>query len=134
MGAFEWQIISDIFLGIGIVLLLTAFMIAARYKVISNTVSEIRSRKSPAGPVEKVQLAAIDIRSLDSRASGIDPTEDEIESGQITVVVGKKKKEVANDTVVVGNGSDKKNDFRIIRNIIVINADPDVIDDHRRTK
>jgi hypothetical protein len=48
--------------------------------------------------------------------------------------VGKKKKEEVSDTIVVNKGKDKKNDFRIIRNIIVINADPDVIDERGRTK
>jgi hypothetical protein len=133
MNSFQWQIISQIFLGIGIVLMLTAVMLAARFKVISNTVSEIRSRKSSAEPAEKVHSAAMSIRPLDNEndtAAG----DDEADSGMITVVVGKKKKEDINDTIVVGNNKDKQNDFRIIRNIIVINADPDVIDDNRRTK
>jgi hypothetical protein len=133
MNSFQWQIISQIFLGIGIVLMLTAVMLAARFKVISNTVSEIRSRKSSAEPAEKVHSAAMSIRPLDNEndtAAG----DDEADSGMITVVVGKKKKEDINDTIVVGNNKDKQNDFRIIRNIIVINADPDVIDGHRRTK
>lgn len=133
MNSFQWQIISQIFLGIGIVLMLTAVMLAARFKVISNTVSEIRSRKSSAEPAEKVHSAAMSIRPLDNEndtAAG----DDEADSGMITVVVGKKKKEDINDTIVVGNNKDKQNDFIIIRNIIVINADPDVIDDNRRTK
>ncbi|WP_028518228.1 hypothetical protein [Ruminococcus flavefaciens] len=133
MNSFQWQIISQIFLGIGIVLMLTAVMLAARFKVISNTVSEIRSRKSSTEPAEKVHSAAMSIRTFeneDDPAAG----DDEADSGMITVVVGKKKKEDISDTLVVGNNKDKKNDFRIIRNIIVINADPDVIDDNRRTK
>ena len=133
MNSFQWQIISQIFLGIGIVLMLTAVMLAARFKVISNTVSEIRSRKSSAEPAEKVHSAAMSIRTFDNEddtAAG----DDEADSGMITVVVGKKKKEDISDTIVVGNNKDKKNDFRIIRNIIVINADPDVIDGNRRTK
>ncbi|MDD7516496.1 hypothetical protein [Ruminococcus flavefaciens] len=134
MTSFQWQIISEIFLGIGIVLMLTAFMIAARYKVISNTVSEIRSRKNPAGPAENVHSAAMNIRSRDIDIVSDIPTEEEIDSGQITVVVAKKKQENISDTIVISNNDEKKKDFRIIRNIIVINADPDVIDGHRRTK
>ena len=133
MNSFQWQIISQIFLGIGIVLLLTAVMLAARFKVISNTVSEIKARKSPAEPAEKVHSAAMSIRTFDN-ADDIGMSDEAIDSSMITVVVGKKKKEDISDTIVVGNNKDKKNDFRIIRNIIVINADPDVIDDNRRTK
>jgi len=134
MNSFEWQIISQIFLGIGIVLLLTAVMLAARFKVISNTVSEIRSKNSPAEPAEKVHSAAMSIRTFNDNTDGLGSLDDEIESGNITVVVGKKKKEEVSDTIVVNKGKDKKNDFRIIRNIIVINADPDVIDERGRTK
>ena len=134
MTSFQWQIISEIFLGIGIVLMLTAFMIAARYKVISNTVSEIRSRKNPAGPAENVHSAAMNIRSRDIDIVSDIPTEEEIDSGQITVVVAKKKQENISDTIVISNNDEKKKDFRIIRNIIVINADPDVIDGHRKNK
>lgn len=134
MTSFEWQIISQIFLGIGIVLLLTAFMLAARFKVISNTVSEIRSRKSPAEPADKVHSAAMSIRTLNENADALGPADEELDSSMITVVVGRKKQEEISDTIVVGNNKDKENDFRIIRNIIVINADPDVIDDNRRNK
>ncbi|SHM73000.1 hypothetical protein [Ruminococcus flavefaciens] len=134
MTSFEWQIISQIFLGIGIVLLITAFMIVARFKVISNTISEIRSRKSPAVPVENVHSAAINMRTVSNNTAVPDITEDEIASGNITVVVGKKKQQDISDTLVVANNKDKKNDFRMIRNIIVINADPDVIDGNRRNK
>lgn len=134
MTSFEWQIISQIFLGIGIVLLITAFMIVARFKVISNTISEIRSRKSPVVPVENVHSAAINMRTVSNNTAVPDITEDEIASGNITVVVGKKKQQDISDTLVVANNKDKKNDFRMIRNIIVINADPDVIDGNRRNK
>ena len=73
------------------------------------------------------------IRTFDN-ADDIGMSDEAIDSSMITVVVGKKKTEDISDTIVVGNNKDKKNDFRIIRNIIVINADPDVIDDNRRTK
>ena len=76
----------------------------------------------------------MNIRSRDIDIVSDIPTEEEIDSGQITVVVAKKKQENISDTIVISNNDEKKKDFRIIRNIIVINADPDVIDGHRRTK
>lgn len=128
MDSYYWDIISYIFLGIGLVLLLIAFIIAARFKVISNTVSEIRSRRGVAEPVDNALSAAMNNRSQEIEGAAGDV----VDSGLITTVVGQKKADNTGDTIVIANDKDKKNNFKIIRNIIVINADPDVIDDNRK--
>lgn len=128
MDSYYWDIISYIFLGIGLVLLLIAFIIAARFKVISNTISEIRSRRGVAEPVDNALSVAMSIRSHELDGAAVEA----VDSGLITTVVGQKKAENTSDTIVIANDKDKKNNFKIIRNIIVINADPDVIDDNRK--
>ena len=45
MDSFYWQIISVVFLIIGILLLLFTAYLAARYKVVGNLVSEIKAKK-----------------------------------------------------------------------------------------
>ena len=52
----------------------------------------------------------------------------------ITVVVGHKPKDNISDTVVVGTTTGGQNDFRIVRNILLINADVDVIDNGGRKR
>ena len=44
MNSFYWQLISQISLGIGLVLLLIAVIITIRFRVISNLVSEFTSK------------------------------------------------------------------------------------------
>ena len=58
---------------------------------------------------------------------------EELEKGEITVVVAPKKEETADATVVV-SVEGEEGDFRMTRNILVINADPDVIDSKWRSK
>lgn len=127
MNSSQWQLISMVFLGIGVLLLICTVYLAARYKVVANLVSEIRSKKSPSEPLKEVHSAAMVAKGS--------VTETAVNSGNdedyITVVVGKKKADTVNDTIVVSKNNGSESDFRIIRNIIVINADPDAIDDRR---
>ena len=127
MSSFYWQILSEIFLGIGIVLLLTAILIAARFRIISGLVSELRAGRNAPAPV----MAATSEKSIRSGEADVhgDPG-DGLEEGEITVVVAPKSGKAADDsTVVVGSGKD---DFRITHSILVISGDPDVIDNNGR--
>ena len=131
MSSFYWQIISDIFLGIGIVLLITAVLIALRFRIVSGVISEIRSKNSIPAPVRTTPSMKIDITGGTSRNTAVDDVPEEPDSGEITVVVARRNDaEDDGATVVVGNG--RKDDFRITNNIIVINADPDMIDIPKR--
>ena len=127
MNSYQWQLISWIFLAIGVLLLIMTVFLAARYKVVANLVSEIKAKKRPSEPLKEVHSAAMVAKG------GV--TETAVNNGNdedyITVVVGKKKVETVNDTIVVNRNNSSENDFRILRNIIIINADPDVIDEHR---
>ncbi|WP_295079543.1 hypothetical protein [Ruminococcus sp.] len=129
MSSFYWQILSEIFLGIGIVLMLTAILIAARYRIVSGMISELRSGRSTASHAVTVPQVMNDITDI----AGAEEEElrRELENGEITVVVAPKKDDETDATVIVNN-EDKNSDFRITRNILVINADPDVIDSNWR--
>ncbi len=126
MSSFYWQIISDIFLGIGIVLFVTALLIALRFRVISGIISEIRSRNSVPAPVRSTPSMKIDITGGNSRKAAEEDVFDGNDSGEITVVVARRNDTADDATVVVGNSGQE--DFRITNNILVINADPDIID------
>lgn len=129
MSSFYWQILSEIFLGIGVVLMLTAILIAARYRIVSGMISELRAGKITASNAGTVPQIMNDIKDI----AGAEEEElrRELENGEITVVVAPKKEEETDATVIVSN-EDKNSDFRITRNILVINADPDVIDSNWR--
>ncbi|MCR5600876.1 MAG: hypothetical protein K6G33_09085 [Ruminococcus sp.] len=130
MDSHSWQMISQIFLWLGILLLICTVVIAARYKVVANLVSEIKAKKSPSEPLKEVHSAVMSGSGSVTETAVNAQNDDE----NITVVVGRKKAETVNDTIVVSRNNSPENDFRIIRNIIVINADPDVIDDRRSKK
>ncbi len=130
MDSHSWQMISQIFLWLGILLLICTVVIAARYKVVANLVSEIKAKKSPSEPLKEVHSAVMSGSGSVTETAVNAQNDDD----NITVVVGRKKAETVNDTIVVSRNSGPENDFRIIRNIIVINADPDVIDDRRSKK
>ena len=127
MDSFYWQIISVVFLIIGILLLLFTAYLAARYKVVGNLVSEIKAKKHPSETITEFHPAVMERAGsvTETIANNADITDDD---DYITVVVGKKKADTMNDTIVVSRNDAAENDFRIIRNIISINADPDVID------
>lgn len=127
MNSYQWQLISWIFLVIGILLLILTVFIAARYKVVANLVSEIKAKKHPSEPLKEVHSAAMVAKGSVTETV----VDNENDTDYITVVVGKKKSEPVNDTIVVNRSNGSENDFRILRNIIMINADPDVIDGHR---
>lgn len=129
MGSFSWQIISEIFLGIGIVLLISALVLTVRYRVISNMISDIRVRKMSPEPFRAAPSMTIDLKSAETGASQ-QPAGDE--EGPWTVVVASKQEETGDGTVVVGKKESPVSEFNITSNIIVINADVDVIDNGRR--
>ncbi|MBP5433461.1 hypothetical protein [Ruminococcus sp.] len=131
MSSFYWQILSEIFLGIGVVLMLTAVLIAARYRIVSGMISELRAGKNTA----QSSMAAPRARTDPMALADADDEEfrEELEKGEITVVVAPKKEETADATVVV-SVEGEEGDFRMTRNILVINADPDVIDSKWRSK
>ena len=127
MNSYQWHLISVIFLAIGVILLICAVLIAARYKVVANLISEVKAKNRPSEPLKEVHSAAA------ADKGGV--TETAVNNGDdddyITVVVGNKKTGPVNDTIVLSKNNSSLNDFRILRNIIMINADPDVIDEHR---
>ncbi len=133
MDSSYWQIISVVFLIIGILLLLFAAYLAARYKVVGNIVSEIKAKKHTSEPITEFHSADM-VRRSSMPETVVDNVKENFYDDNITTVVGKTKSDTVNDTVVVSRNSSADSDFRIIRNIILINADPDVIDEHRGGK
>ena len=133
MDSSYWQIISVVFLIIGILLLLFAAYLAARYKVVGNIVSEIKAKKHTSEPITEFHSADM-VRRSSMPETVVDNVKETFYDDNITTVVGKTKTDTVNDTVVVSRNSSADSDFRIIRNIILINADPDVIDEHRGGK
>ncbi|EWM54435.1 hypothetical protein [Ruminococcus flavefaciens] len=137
MNSFYWQVISYISLGLGIVMILIALFIAVRFGVFANLFSGLMAKKTISDPIAATNTTS-NILSLKTerdmyereKASADEGKDDDI----ITVVIGKKSKENISDTIVVANGSDSNSDFRIIKNVLLINADVDVIDDHRRNR
>ncbi len=127
MNSFYWQLISQISLGIGLVLLLVAVIIAIRFRVISNLVSELTSKGGTAEKGLQTPSVSMSMRASDEFFAG-DNSDDNKDGDIITVVVGHKPKDNISDTVVVGTTTGGQNDFRIIRNVLLINADVDVID------
>ena len=133
MESFHWQIISQISLGIGVVLLLAALFIAIKFRVISNIVSEI-SAKGGRAAAEAVPSPSVS-RSLRAEENFFSEDLSDNKDGDIiTVVVGQKKNEDISDTVVVGTKTDSQEDFRIVRNILLINADVEAIDNGGRNR
>ena len=127
MDSFEWQVLSEIFLGIGIVLFIAALFLTIRYRVISNLISDMKERKLSPGPVRaqgSFTRTKIDAEELSSEA-------DADAEGPWTVVVAPKKEESSDGTVVVRKKDDEEK-FIVTSNIVVINADVDVIDNGRR--
>ena len=129
MDSFDWQIISEIFLGISIVLFISALILTIRYRVISNMISDIKVRKMSPEPFRAPSSISLSLRSTDSELSA--PPESD-EDGPWTVVVAPKQEGTTDGTVVVGNNKSSESDFVITSNIVVINADVDVIDNGRR--
>ena len=130
MDSYDWQIISRIFLGISIVLFISALILTIRYRVISNMISDIKVRKMSPEPFRAPSSINLSLRSTDSELSA--PPESD-EDGPWTVVVAPKQEEEDMDgTVVVGNNNSSESDFIITSNIVVINADVDVIDNGRK--
>ena len=129
MDSYDWQILSHIFLGIGIVLFIAALILAIRYRVISNLISDIKVRKMSSEPLRATSTINLSLRSTDPELSA--PPESD-EDGPWTVVVAPKQEEFTDGTVVVGNNKNSESDFIITSNIVVINADVDVIDNGRR--
>ncbi|MBR3667196.1 MAG: hypothetical protein IKN66_08580 [Ruminococcus sp.] len=127
MNSFYWQLISQISLGIGLVLLLVAVIIAIRFRVISNLVSELTSKGGTAEKGLQTPSVSMSMRASDEFFAG-DNSDDNKDGDIITVVVGHKQKDNISDTVVVGTTTGGQNDFRIVRNVLLINADVDVID------
>ena len=133
MNSFYWQLISQISLGIGLVLLLIAVIITIRFRVISNLVSEFTSKGVTAEKGLQTQSVSRSMRVSDEIFA--DENIDDNKDGDIiTVVVGHKPKDNISDTVVVGTTTGGQNDFRIVRNILLINADVDVIDSGGRKR
>lgn len=130
MDSYDWQILSHIFLGIGIVLFIAALILTIRYRVISNLISDIKVRKMSPEPLKAASTINLSLRSTDPELSA--PPESD-EDGPWTVVVAPvQDEENIDSTVVVGNNKNSESDFIITSNIIVINADVDVIDNGRR--
>lgn len=131
MDSFYWQIISDIFLGIGLILLFTALFLTIRYRVISNLISDLRVGKMAPEPVITPSSITIDLRNAEAGLNGDASSEEE--EGPWTVVVAPKQEESGDGTVVVGKSKDgAKSEFNITSSILVINADVDVIDSGRK--
>ena len=76
-------------------------------------------------PFRTPASVTLSLRSTDSALSA--PPESD-EDGPWTVVVAPKQEEDIDGTVVVGNKKGTESDFVITSNIVVINADVDVID------
>ncbi|MBP5580665.1 hypothetical protein [Ruminococcus sp.] len=130
MDSYDWQILSHIFLGIGIVLFIAALILTIRYRVISNLISDIKVRKMSPEPLKAASTINLSLRSTDPELSA--PPESD-EDGPWTVVVAPvQDEENIDSTVVVGNNKNSESDFIITSNIVVINADVDVIDNGRR--
>lgn len=129
MDSYDWQIISRIFLGISIVLFISALILTIRYRVISNMISDIKVRKMSPEPFRAPSSINLSLRSTDSELSA--PPESD-EDGPWTVVVAPKQEENTDGTVVVGNKKGSAGDFSITSNIVVINADVDAIDNGRK--
>ena len=129
MESFDWKILSEIFLGIGIVLSVSAIILAIRYRVISNLISDMKVGKMSPEPFRTPSTITLSLRSTDAEPSA---PPDSDEEGPWTVVVAPKQEEDTDGTVVVGNNRNSGKDFTVTSNIIVINADVDVIDKGRK--
>lgn len=129
MDSFDWKIISDIFLGIGIILFIAAVILTIRYRVISNMISDLKVGKMSPEQFRTPSAITLSLRSTDAGLSA--PPESD-EDGPWTVVVAQKQEENTDSTVVVGNKKSSAGDFAITSNIVVINADVDVIDNGRK--
>ncbi|WP_303824957.1 hypothetical protein [Ruminococcus flavefaciens] len=128
MDSFEWQVLSEIFLGIGIVLFIAALFLTIRYRVISNLISDMKERKLSPGPVRAQGSFTRDMIDAEEELSSEADADAE---GPWTVVVAPKKEESSDGTVVVRKKDDEEQ-FIVTSNIVVINADVDVIDNGRR--
>ena len=132
MDSVFWQTLSYITLSLGLLLLAVAAVLAVRYKIFSLVLSEFRSKEAtemdmaPETPVslEMPQLRETPSAAVNERKDTAD------ESDNVTMVVAKKKPDKGDMTFVVSRKSSavEKEDFRITRNILLINADPDVVD------
>ena len=129
MDSFDWKILSEIFLGIGIVLFSAAVILTIRYRVISNLISDLKVGKMSPEPFRTPSAITLSLRSTDAVLSA--PPESD-EDGPWTVVVAPKQEENTDGTIVVGNKKGSAGDFSITSNIVVINADVDAIDNGRK--
>jgi hypothetical protein len=127
--------ISWICLGIGLFMLLITIIVAIRFRVISNFVSELTEKKGSSDPLTASSSATAGMSVRTGEGSvGADASQEEKDEDIITTVVGSKPRENISDTVVVGGKNGGSDDFRIIRSILLINADVDVIDEYRRNE
>ena len=135
MNSNDWQMISWICLGIGLFMLLITLIVAIRFRVISNFVSELTEKKGSSDPLTASSSATAGMSVRTGEGSvGADASQEEKDEDIITTVVGSKPRDNISDTVVVGGQKGGSDDFRIIRSILLINADVDVIDEHRSNK
>ena len=110
MNSFYWQLISQISLGIGLVLLLVAVIIAIRFRVISNLVSELTSKGVTAEKGLQTPSVSMSMRASDEFFAG-DNSDDNKDGDIITVDVGACYKGYHGDsgwTYTVGNVTDPK--------------------------
>ena len=90
MDSFDWKILSEIFLGIGIVLFIAAVILTIRYRVISNFISDLKVGKMSPEPFRTPSAITLSLRSTDAGLSA--PPESD-EDGPWTVVVALKQEE-----------------------------------------
>lgn len=132
MDSFFWQVLSYITLSLGLLLLAAAAVLAVRYKIFSLILSESRTKgvsEMDMAPETPITLDMTDMPVTVHPA--VERKEVPAEEGDnVTMVVARKKRDTGDMTVVVSRKPvpDKGEGFRITRNILLINADPDVVD------
>ncbi len=129
MNMIFWRVISNISLVLGIILMIAAIALAFRYKIFSMILSDSGKKTAAERSSDTVTPIILKIPERDTEteympAAGAESGPDD----NATMVVRKKKNRSA-DSVIGGNRTEeKKEDFVITRNILVISADPDVVD------
>ena len=132
MDSVFWQVLSYITLSLGLLMLIVAAILAVRYKIFSMIFSDFRTKEST-----EIEMAAESTLSLDLPESSMERApvsrtvnNDSDGSDNVTMVVSRKKQDKGDMTVVVSRkpAGGKADDFRITRNVLLINADPDVVD------
>jgi len=129
MNMIFWRVISNISLVLGIILMIAAIALAFRYKIFSMILSDSGKKTAAERSSDTVTPIILKIPERDTKAEYMPAAGAESGPDDNATMVVRKKKNRSADPVIGGNRTEeKKEDFVITRNILVISADPDVVD------